>query len=65
MEKKAETTVLEITGDKTTLKMILHQMIEAMKGPDGRCKSAEMTLAMRKLQEAHFWVGQAQVVEGE
>ena len=54
-----EKTVLEITDDPTSLRAILQEMIKSLKGPDGRCKSAEHTLAMRHLQEARFWLGEA------
>lgn len=53
------TTALEITDDPTSLRSILAELIRALKGPDGRCQSAEHTLAMRHLQEARFWLGEA------
>ena len=52
-------TVIEITEDETSMRSVLFEMIKALKGPDGRCKSAEHTLAMRHLQEARFWLGEA------
>ena len=54
-----ETIALEITDDESGARTILAEMIKALKGPDGRCKSAEHTLSMRHLQEAHFWLGEA------
>lgn len=51
---------LEITDDLTSLRFLIQEIIKVLKGPDGRCKSAEHTLAMRRLQEARFYLGEAQ-----
>lgn len=59
-EQPTEATMtLEITDNLVTLRFLLQEVISVLKGPDGRCKSAEHTLAMRKLQEARFYLGEA------
>jgi hypothetical protein len=54
--KATHTTSLEITDDPTTLRTILYEMIEALRGKDGRAGSRERALAVTKLQEAMFWL---------
>jgi hypothetical protein len=54
--KATQTTSLQITDDPTTLRTILYEMIEALRGKDGRAGSRERALAVTKLQEAMFWL---------
>lgn len=53
-----EHTTLEITDDPTSLRSILEAMIKELRGPDGRPSSRECSLAVTKLQEAQFWLGE-------
>ena len=57
---KEETTHVEITNDPTSLRSILWEIINALKGPDGKATSRENALAITKLQEARFWLGEGQ-----
>jgi hypothetical protein len=54
--KATHMTALQITDDPATLRTILHEMIEALRGKDGRAGSREKALAVTKLQEAMFWL---------
>jgi hypothetical protein len=65
MDEKTTTTTtreemvsLEITDDPGTLRELLEAMIQALRGPTGRGASREASLAITKLQEARFWLGE-------
>jgi hypothetical protein len=47
---------IEITDDPTTLKVIIDQMVKAMRA--GK-QSRERSLAITKLQEAEMWLDEA------
>lgn len=53
-----DNTYLEITDDPTSLRSVLEAMIKELRGPDGRPSSRERSLAVTKLQEARFWLGE-------
>lgn len=53
------TTALEITDDPTSNRSILTEMIKALRGPGGKPSSRECALAVTKLEEARFWLGEA------
>lgn len=55
---KDETMVLEITDDPTAIRAILEDIIKQLRGPDGKPKSREQSLAVTKLQEARYWLGE-------
>lgn len=56
MDEQADKSNPEITDDATTLRVLLQQIINVLRAPDGRPKSRENALAVTKLQEARFWL---------
>ena len=53
-------THLEITSDPSNAREIILEIIKAFKrDPEGRLPSREIALAVTKLQEARFWLGEA------
>ena len=58
MGPKKETIELEINDDPTTLRSILQEIINQLRGPEGKPKSREQALAVTKLQEARYWLGE-------
>jgi hypothetical protein len=57
-EKVNERTELEINDDPTSIRSILQEIISQLRGPDGKPKSRAQALAVTKLQEAAFWLGE-------
>lgn len=55
-EQVDKSKTIEITDDATALRSLLQQVINVLRGPDGRAKSRENALAVTKLQEARFWL---------
>lgn len=53
-------TMLEISADPLSNRVILQEMIDKLRGPDGRAASREVALAITKLQEARYWLGESQ-----
>jgi hypothetical protein len=52
-------TELEITSDPNSAREILQEVIKQLRGPDGKPSSRAVALAITKLQEARFWLGEA------
>lgn len=53
------TSAIPVTGDLTTCRVILREMVKALRGPDGRAGNRSAALAVTKLEEACFWLGNA------
>ena len=56
MENK---TVLEITSDPSDNREIILQIIKQLRGKDNKPASRAVALAITKLEEARFWLGEA------
>ena len=56
MENK---TVLEITSDPSDNSEIILQIIKQLRGKDNKPASRAVALAITKLEEARFWLGEA------
>lgn len=56
-----ETTALEITNDPQSNREIISIIIKALRGgkDDGKPASRQVALAITKLEEARFWLGEA------
>lgn len=50
---------LEITDDPTSARSIIQELIKALSTKEGRGKSRAVSLAITKLQEAKYWLGEA------
>ena len=59
MDENEEKTLLEITNDPGGAREILQEMIKQLRGPDGKPPSRSVALAITKMQEARFWLGEA------
>jgi len=57
--EKNDKTVLEITNDPNGAREILWEMIKQLRGADGKPPSRAVALAITKMQEARFWLGEA------
>lgn len=55
----SENTMLEITSDPESARTIVLELIKGLRGPNGRGASREVSLAITKLQEAGYWLGEA------
>jgi hypothetical protein len=55
---------LEITSDPGDNRYILQEIIKQLRGPNGRGASREISLAITKLEEARFWLGEAMFGQG-
>lgn len=54
-----EKTILEITSDPTTARSIIQQLVREFTSTlSGRPASRAIALAVTKLQEANFWLGE-------
>lgn len=52
------TTPITITDDPISLRLILDEIVKQLRGPSGRAASRERSIAVTKLQEARFWLGE-------
>lgn len=50
---------IEITGDLTDARILVQELVVALRGPDNRGGSRAASLAITKLEEAAFWLGEA------
>jgi hypothetical protein len=50
---------LEITSDPSDNREIILEIIKQLRGPEGKPASREIAIAVTKLQEANFWLGEA------
>ncbi len=57
-ELKQHTHAMEITGSSEDCRFLIQEMVKAMRGADGRASSRAKALAITKLQEAAFWLGE-------
>ncbi len=54
-----ENTTLEITSDSSSLRFLIQEIINVLRSePDGKTTSRERSLAVTKLQETRFWLGE-------
>lgn len=58
-ELTPKTVYLELNADPAQNREVLQLIINALRGPDGRAPSREIALAITKLQEARFLLGEA------
>ena len=59
-----ETMQLEITSDPGSARFIIQELVKKLRGPNGRGASREVSLAITKLQEAGYWLGEAMFGSG-
>lgn len=59
-----EKTYLEITSDPTDARSIVQTLVKELRGKDGKPASREIALAITKLQEAAYWLGEAMFGSG-
>ena len=52
-------TQLEITSDPENARTIVLELIKGLRGKDGKPASREVALAVTKLKEVSFWLGEA------
>lgn len=50
---------LEINSDLGTQRYLLQEMVKALRGPDKKPSSRAVALAITKMQEAAYWLGEA------
>ena len=50
---------VEITSDPLTARDVVQEIIKALRGPENKPASRAVALAITKLQEARFWLGEA------
>jgi len=58
MESIKEKKVMEITSDPGDLRFLVQEMIRALRMSEKTPSSREKALAITKLQEASFWLGE-------
>ncbi|HLE52725.1 MAG TPA: hypothetical protein VI755_11720 [Anaerolineales bacterium] len=55
---------LEVTNDPTTARSIIQALVKELRGKDGKPANRETALAITKLQEAAYWLGEAMFGSG-
>ena len=50
---------LEVTSDPENARSVVLALVKELRGKDGRGASREVSLAITKLQEAGYWLGEA------
>lgn len=60
-------TVLDLSTIETSeVRFVIQELIKNLRGPTGKPSSRERALAVTKLQEAAFWLGESMYgVEGD
>lgn len=46
------------SGDVSDMRFVIEEIIKNLRGPDGRASSRQKSLAITKLEEARFWLGE-------
>ena len=59
MNDKEEKIELEITSDPSDNREIILHIIKGLRGKDNKPASRAVALAITKLEEARFWLGEA------
>ena len=50
---------IEITDDPNDARILVQELVAKLRGSDKRGKSREVSLAITKLQEAAYWLGES------
>ena len=59
-----EKMYLEITSDPSDARSIIQTLVKELRGKDGKPANRETALAITKLQEAAYWLGEAMFGSG-
>ena len=59
MNDKNEKIELEVTSDPSNSREIILHIIKELRGKDNKPASRAVALAITKLEEARFWLGEA------
>lgn len=60
----AQTMQLEVNEDPFNARVIVQEIVKGLRGENGRGASREISLAITKLQEAAYWLGEAMFGSG-